>query len=118
MMNVAKAEIRSRREACKEHDETTRFPERRAISCPYHYATARPSDVAKAVGMPKRWIVACCIGGEQALRASRSAHDIRQCARCRRVSGLTSPASAGEATERGVIVTVCVRSRSIHSRRV
>src|SRR5260370_24128447 len=35
-----------------------------------------------------------------------------------RVSGLASPVSAEAAAERGVIVTVCVRSRSIHSRRV
>lgn len=65
-----------------------------------------------------RWIFALCIGGEQALRVSRSTQLKRQCARCRRVSRSLSAVSAREAEGSNVTVTICVRSRPIHSRRV
>ncbi len=40
MMNVVKAGTRSRREACEEHDETTRLPKRRAFCV--HAITQQP----------------------------------------------------------------------------
>jgi len=54
---------------------------RRSRPC---YAVANPSEVAKAVGTPNNLIVTCPEASGCALRARRSCHERRECARCAR----------------------------------
>lgn len=49
------------------------------------YAAAKPSEVAKSAGMPKSMIATCPEVSVRALRASRLAHERRECARCVRM---------------------------------
>ena len=78
-----------------------------------------PTEVAKAAGMPKRCRRTDGVVSVEALRANRSCQLSRQCLRWDRVTTLlvgSRQTSCGGA--RTVIVTVWVRSRAIHSRRV
>ncbi len=73
---------------------------------PCLYRLARPREIAKALGMPKRWSVTEGASGEQVLRATRCSLDIRQWARCRRVNGPLVVGAAGEAEGAKVTGTV------------
>ena len=60
-------------------------------------AVANPSEVAKSAGTPNNLIVTCSAVGGRALRASRSAHERRECARCarERIPSAVGGAAAG-----------------------
>ena len=116
MMSVVKAAVRPV-SGCKEHDQTTRSPERRAF-CHLPLPTHQAQGGRKGGWSPEEVNLPEGTSEEQALRASRWAHDIRQWARCRRVNGSVAVGLVREATGGEVSVTVCVRSKAIHSRRV
>jgi len=62
------------------------------------YTVAKPSEVAKPAGIPNNVIVTCPAVSERALRASRAAHERRECARCAReriTSALGGEVAAG-----------------------
>ena len=61
------------------------------------YTVANPSEVAKPAGMPNSLIVTWSAVGTRPFRASRSAHERRECARCSR-ERITSVVG-GEAAE-------------------
>ncbi len=63
------------------------------------YAVAKPSEAAKAAVTPNNLLVTCPAAGGRALRASRSAHERREGARCARES-ITS-AMGGEVAAGG-----------------
>lgn len=65
--------------------EASLFEEKESIGAETRsYAAAKPSEVAKPVGMPNNVITTCPAVSVRALRASRSAHERRECARCAR----------------------------------
>ena len=81
------------------------------------YRLVKPTEVAKALGMPNRCSSTAGARELRTLRASRSTHDRRQCARCCRVNGPLALGVARAATGATVSVTVWVRSNVIHARR-
>lgn len=107
----------------KKHDRTNSAPLCAELDAAQHdlcvYATARPTDRAKAVGIPNKWIFVLCVGAQAALRATRCAQLSRQCTRCSRVIGPEGSVLVfGEATLVWVIVTVWVCRRVMKERRV
>jgi hypothetical protein len=61
------------------------------------YAAAKPSEVAKPTGIPNNVIATCPEVPVRALRASRSAHERRECARCvrERIASVIEGEAAG-----------------------
>src|SRR5215469_6776152 len=73
-----KAGKRSQKEAMRCHSEQLIVPRQgHTAACSEIQAIAKPSEVAKHVGTPKRWIVTRPAVGARALRASRASQERR-----------------------------------------